>query len=243
MKRLIIIVLLLIITPLTTLADEVSIKFHFKLGFLKGGEAILTIKDTTFNGKAAINYRAVGRTTGLANALYSVYDIYETTVDAETLLPLKSIRNVKEGSYKRYNEALFFHDIDSIHTTRSGWKKMPDNCVDILSVFFYFIEHNDPGKMHSGDAVILPTYNADKINMVAVKFLREKRINTSVGKIDTYVLNPSVISKFLDKHDGIKCYMSKKNKMIVYADLDLTFGSLKAVLKSYKINGVEQKFK
>ena len=242
MIRLATIFLLLFLVIQSVSGKEQVVRFNLKFGFVKGGEAEMTIKDTTFNGKPAIHYHVLGKTTGLANKLYGVYDIYETTVDAETHLPVKTIRNVKEGNYRRYNETLFYHDIDSINSQRSGWREVPDNLVDIISVFFYFVHRNPFEQLQPGDGVVYPTINAEKISDVSIKFLREEQIKTDVGNIDAYVLTPTVRKgKVLKRSDGVRFYLSKETKIPVYIEFDMRVGSLKAVLKSYKIDGIEQR--
>lgn len=222
-------------------AKEERIRFNLKFGFLKGGEAELTVTDTVFNGRPAIHYHVLGRTTGLADKLYGVYDIYETYVDAETHLPVKTIRNVKEGSYRKYNETMFFHDADSIYSQRSGGRKVPHNLVDIISVFFYFVHTQSIDQMSPGDGVSYPTLNADKISDITVRYFREEVVDTDIGKIDCYVLNPSVHKgKVLEKSDGIRFYMSKEKKLPVLITFEMRVGALKAVIKSHTIDGVEQ---
>ena len=223
------------------LATEYRIRFNLKFSLFKGGEAELTITDTVYNGKPAIHYHMLGQTTGLADKLYGVYDIYETTVDAETYLPLKTIRNVKEANYRRYNETYFFHDKDSIYSQRSGGRKVPENLVDIISVFFYFVHNHAIDQMAPGDGITYPTINADKISDVSVRFLREEQVETEIGNVDSYVLNPSVRKgKVLDRPNGIYFYMSKEKKLPVLIIFEMRVGALKAVIKSYTIDGVEQ---
>jgi hypothetical protein len=244
MKHLLTIFLVLLIFSQSALAKEERIKFHVKFGFIKGGVVVMVVKDTVFNDRAAIHYSIDGRTTGITNAIYRVHDIYETTVDAETYLPLKAIRSIKEGSYKRYNETLFYHNIDSLHSQRKGWSEMPNNLVDIISGFFYFINRNPFSNLQAGDAVAYSIYHADKIMDVKIKYLREETIKTDIGKINCLVLSPLIDKgKMFNRSDGIKIYISKENKSLVYIVLETTFGSLKAVTKHYSIDGVEQSIK
>lgn len=241
MNRILIILIAFACSAHSLAANEVSIKFYLKFGFVKGGEAEMTISDTVFNGNPAIHYHVMGKTTGLANKLYGVYDIYETYVDAETRLPVKTIRNVKEGSYRRYTETLFYHDVDSINSTRSGWRAVPNDLLDLVSVFFYFVHKNPFENLQSGDAVIYPTINADKISDVAVRYLRDEKIETDVGEVECHVLTPTVRKgKVLEKSDGVRFFLAKNEKIPVYIEFDMRVGSLKAVLKEYKIDGVEQ---
>ncbi|WP_321997598.1 DUF3108 domain-containing protein [Draconibacterium orientale] len=225
-------------------AEDVSVTFNLKFSFVKGGEAEMTISDTVFNGQPAIHYHVMGKTTGLANKLYGVYDIYETYVDTETRLPVKTIRNVKEGNYRRYTETLFYHDVDSINSSRSGWRAVPDDLLDLVSVFFYFVHKNPFENLQPGDAVTYPTINADKISDISIKYLRDEKIKTDVGEVDCHVLTPTVRKgKVLEKSDGVRFYLAKEKKVPVYIEFDMQVGSLKAVIKHYKINGVEQTLK
>src|SRR5690606_14626455 len=127
MKKSGIIFALILVFSFTSEAKKEKIKFNLKFGFIKGGEAELIISDTIFNNTKAIHYFLEGRTTGFTDKLFGVNDIYETTVDANNRLPLKSVRNIKEGKYRWYNETLYFHDIDSIKSQKSGWRSVPNN--------------------------------------------------------------------------------------------------------------------
>lgn len=212
-----------------------------KFGFIKGGEARLIISDTIFNNKTAKHYYLKVRTTGLTDKLFGVNDIYETTVDAETMLPLKVIRNIKEQKYTWYNETLFYPEIDSINSQRTGWREVPDNLTDIVTVFFYFVQKHLMDNIEAGENVTLPTFHADKISDVSIKFIGEEKISTDLGKIDCFVLSPRVDKgKLLNRSDGLKCYISKEKKIPVSFEFDMRVGALRAVLKSYKIDGEEQ---
>lgn len=244
MKQFITVLFVFLFLTQSVWAKDEKMHFHVKYGFIKGGEVDMYIKDTVFNGKPAIYYKIDGRTTGVTNAIYGVREIYETIVDAESLLPQKAIRDVKEGNYTRYNETLFYHDIDSLHSQRKGWREMPHNLVDIISGFFYFLNKNPFDDIHAGDAVPYSVYHADKILDISIKFLREEIIKTDIGKSNSYVLSPQFSAgKMFSRSDAIKVYISKEKKIPVYLELETVFGSLKAKMKSYTIDGVEQKTK
>ncbi len=225
----------------TVSAKEKRIRFNLKFGFIKGGEAEMIITDTTFNGNPAIHYHVIGKTTGLANTLYNVNDVYETIVDAKTHLPLKAIRNIKEQKYRWYNETLFYHDRDSLNSQKSGWREMPENMVDIISSFFYFVETNNIDEMDINKEVLLASFHADKIDTVSIKYLGINTIKTDLGNIETYVLTPSIDKgKLLKRSDGLTFFISREQKIPVMLEFDMQVGALRAVLKSYKIDGVEQ---
>jgi hypothetical protein len=241
MKKIIGISLFVFLLVQTVAAKKERILFDLKFGFAKGGEADFTITDTIYKGLPAIHYYMVARTTGITDKLFEVNDIYETIVDAKTLLPLKSIRNIKEGKYRWYNETFFFHDIDSLNSNKTGWIATPDNLVDIISVFFYFINHHLFNKIETGSIVTLPTYHGDKISDVSIKYVGESKVKTDLGEINTYVLVPSVDKgKLLNRSDGVRFFISKEKKIPVQLEFDMKLGQLKALLRSYKIDNVEQ---
>lgn len=241
MKKIFVIFLLHLIVSTAVFAKKESISFDLKFGIIKGGEAQFIISDTTFNGKKAIQYYMIGRTTGLTDKLFGINNIYETTVDAETRLPLKAIRNIKEKKYRWYNETLFYHDIDSINSQRSGWQKAPDNLVDIISVFFYYINKHLIEDIETSEKITFPTFHADKISDVLVKYIGQENVETDMGEIYCYVLAPQVDKgKLLNRADGLKFFISKEKKVPVLLEFDMRVGVLRAVLKSYKIDGVEQ---
>ena len=241
MIKTIIIFLSLFLLTQTISAKEKIVRFNLKYGFIKGGEAEMIIIDTVFNGKPAISYCFKGKTTGITNAIYGVNDTYTTIVDAKTNLPLKAVRDIKENNYRWFNETYFYHDIDSLNSERTGWREMPEDMVDIISSFFYFVKEYNMDEMDTNEIKVLSSFHADKIDTIAIKYLGIKRVKTNLGKIDTYVLVPSVDKgKLLMSSDGLRFFISKELNIPVMLEFDLKVGALRAVLKSYKIDGVEQ---
>ena len=177
------------------------------------------------------------KTTGLADKLYKVYDIYETVANPDNMLPHLSIRNIKERKYRYYNEVTYHRDIDSIYSQRSGWHESPENLVDILTVFFYFTNEKLIESVDHGETVTLPTMHADEINNINIKFLGFETIKTKLGKLECYVLSPQVKKgKLLKRSDGVKFYITKKDRIPVLLEFDMKVGSLKAILKGYDAN-------
>jgi len=241
MFKSIIISVFLILLIQSVSAKKETLFFDLKYGFAKGGEAVLTISDTTFNGSPAIYYHMIGYTTGISEMLFGIKDIYETIVDAKTHLPLKTIRNIRENKYRWYNETYFYHDIDSINSNKTGWNAVPNNLTDFLSVIFYYINNHLVNETNQGTTVTLPNYHAGKVSDITIKYLGDKKIKTALGEINTSIVISNIDKgKVLDSAEGIRFFISKDNKIPVALEFDLTVGELKAILKNYKINNIEQ---
>ena len=215
--------------------------FDLKLGFVKGGEAILTIRDTSFNGKKAVDYHLKGYTTGITDKIFKVDAIYESTVDAKSYLPYRSVRNIKERKYRYYNEVFHYHDKDSIFSEKTGWAKVPDNLTDILTVFFYFAKNNMIDDIGKGKTVVLPTLNGHEVQNIKIRFNGYEMLETPMGPLESMVLSPVVDKgKVLKRSDGLKFYISKDSHIPVQLDFETKAGTLRAILVSYRINGKEQ---
>lgn len=217
------------------------IVFNLRFGIVKSGEAVMLIEDTLYNGNEAINYHLKGKSTGITGRLYPLNDLYESTIDATTYLPYRSVRNVREQNYRYFNEALFFQDIDSVYSRKSGWVKVPDNTTDFLTVFFYFIKRGLINEINNGKTVSLPTWHGHEVKEIRIKFQGFETIETKMGEVECYVLSPVVDKgKVLRRSDGLRFYISKQDKIPVRLDFETKLGTLSAVMESYRINGREQ---
>ena len=98
--------------------------------------------------------------------------------------------------------------------------------------------------MQQGLQVTLPTYHADDISDVTVKYLGDDWLDTSNGRVECYVLAPVVDKgKVLKRSDGMKFYVSKETKLPIMLEFDMRVGALRAEMQSYKVNGEEQAFR
>ena len=94
-------ILLSILTFTTASAQEESFQdgewFKFKLsysGFLKAGNATLSVKETTLQGKPVFHVVGKGWTTGAIKWFFKVKDRYESYFDKKTIVPYKFIREI-----------------------------------------------------------------------------------------------------------------------------------------------------
>jgi hypothetical protein len=215
--------------------------FDLKLGFVKGGEAVLVIKDTAFNGHPAKLFHLKGRTTGITDKIFNVNNEYESIIDAGTYLPYKAIRNARERKYRYYNEVFFYNETDSIYSVKTGWMKVPHNLTDFLTVFFYFVKQNMFSEMDQKKSIELPTIHGHDVQLIKIKYGGIEMVESKMGMVECYVLSPLVEKgKVLRRADGIKLYISKEDKVPIQLDFETKVGTLRAILESYKINGREQ---
>jgi len=215
--------------------------YDLKLGFIKGGEAVMVIRDTVFNGRDAVYYHLKGKTTGVTDKIFNVNNEYESIIDEETYLPYKAVRNAKEKKYRYYNEAYFYQDRDSVYSEKSGWMKVPHHTTDFLTVFFYFLKYNNLNDIGQDRTLAIPTLHGHEVKLIKIRFSGTEMVETKMGMTECYAISPLVEKgKVLRRADGIKLYISKEYNVPLQLDFETKAGTLKAVLQSYKINGKEQ---
>ena len=219
-----------------------EMEYVLRFGFIKGGKATLIAENEKINKKQAIHYRMRGRTTGIVDKIYEVNDVYESWVDPETYLPVKSIRNVKEQKYRFYDEVTYDHINDSLFSLKSGRKKVPEKINDLVSVFFYIRQNQYFEDLLAGKKVQIPVYHGDDLFMMELEYIGIEFIDTKIGRKECYVVSPKVPKgKLLKGSNDLKIYITKdKNRLPIYAEFELVLGALKCELNSYKINGVNQ---
>src|SRR5689334_18369025 len=70
--------------------------------YIEAGNATFTSKLETINNRPVYHITGEGKTHSSYELFYKVRDKYETYIDTATMQPLKFIRNVNEGGYKKY---------------------------------------------------------------------------------------------------------------------------------------------
>lgn len=238
--------LLLLAFAIQLKADPLEeMEYVLRFGFIKGGKATLIAEKDKINKKPAIHYRMRGRTTGLVDKIYEVNDIYESWVDPETGLPIKSVRNVREQKYRFYDEVTYDHENDSLFSQKAGRIKVPEKINDLVSVFFYIRKNQYFDDLLAGKQVQLPVYHGDDLFLMELKYLGIETIHTKIGRKECYVVSPKVPQgKLLKGSDDLKIYITKdENRLPIYAEFELVLGALKCELESYKIGGVNQMVK
>jgi hypothetical protein len=109
--------------------EKISYNIHY--GVITGGIATLELYNDTINERTCWHSKLIAKTTGITDAIYRVLDIYESCIDPFSELPVKSVRNIREGRYRKYNVVMFDHktrpdsailtsDLTGVHITPPG---------------------------------------------------------------------------------------------------------------------------
>lgn len=219
--------------------EQLVYSMHY--GFINGGSAGLYVREAVINGKKVFHAKALAKTEGLTDRLYKVRDVYESYFDPNTGLPIKSIRNIREADYRKYNEVRYYHDSNMVHSKLKGEKVVPDNIFDMLSGF-YFARKELFTDLKKEQIVEINTYFDDEVYPLKIRYKGCEVIETEFGEISCLKFMPVVEpGRVFDTEDDLEIWISDdKNKIPVRVQLNLFIGSAKCELISY--SGLAHKF-
>jgi hypothetical protein len=218
-----------------------SVTYSIHYGIITGGMATLDLKKEVLNGNEVWHSKMLAKTTGVADAIFKVLDIYESYINPETELPVKSIRNIHEGRYRKYNEVLFDHqtraDSAILTSDLTGVHIAPQGIHDIISCFYYFRNHILPyeSNLKKGELITITTWFCDELYPIRLKYVGIDDVKTKAGRIKCYKFNP-VTEKgrlFKTEEDVSFWFSADKNFLPVQIRFNIFVGAFTVELVSY----------
>jgi hypothetical protein len=209
--------------------------YTVKFGPIVGGTASIYIKQTHFNNIPVYHSVAEGKTVGVAEKLYSVKDVFESYFDINTGLPHKLVRDVKEGNYKKHEEAWFNRKNNTAYSLRKDTTiQVPSEIMDMVSLI-YFIRSVNYNHLKPGDVIKTITYFDDEIFPFEIRYKGKEDVKTKYGKIRCHRFDPVVEpGRMFESEDDMQIWMSDdKNVIPVKVRFDLLVGSLRMELEQF----------
>jgi hypothetical protein len=219
-----------------------SVYYSVHYGPITAGEATLELKPAIYKGMNVWHTKLLGKTTGMADAIFKVVDIYESYIDPETELPVFTIRNIREGRYRKYNEVIFDHktrtdsailtsDLTGIHIAQKG-------IHDILSCFYHFRDNIMPDikELNEGEIITIMTWFTDELYPVRLKYIKTEEVKTKLGKIKCYKFNPVTETGrlFKTEEDVSFWFTADKNYLPIKIRFDIFVGAFTVEITNYE---------
>jgi hypothetical protein len=213
--------------------EELTYLLHY--GFINGGYGSFTLQQQFFGGRDVFHAAARAKTSGLADKLFKVVDIYESYFDVKTNLPVMAIRNISEGSYKYYSECLFNHNENKVKSSKNGEHKIPESTLDMASTLFY-IRRIDFSKFKGGEIVSINTWFSDEIFPFYIVFKGRENVKIGIGTFKCLKFVPIVEpGRIFKENDDMSIWLSDdENKIPIQIKFEMVVGSFKCDLISYK---------
>ncbi|MDO6743147.1 DUF3108 domain-containing protein [Tenacibaculum soleae] len=208
-------------------------------GFLKAGNATLSLKEESLKGKKVLHATAKGWTTGMIKWFFKVNDNYQSYFDKQTGKPYLFKRKIDEGGYKKNKQIAFNQQKNTAHIQDFIKQKATTvkavNVQDMISAFYFLRKHNLK-KMKKGEEIKIDMFFDGKTNPFKLRFLGKETIKTKFGKIKTLKFRPFVqAGRVFKAKESVTIWITADdNKVPVKIKASLSVGSLRAELDAYK---------
>lgn len=222
--------------------------FKFEMsysGFLKAGNATLSLKDKTLDGKPVYHVVGKGWTTGPVKWLFKVKDRYESYFDKETGVPYKFIRKIDEGGHTKDIEIDFNQKEKKAIVTNKKRKEVKtitteQDVQDMVSMYYHLRNSIDIAALTKGDEIQTNMFFDEENYGFKLKYLGmetiEVDINGSEVSVKTVKFRPYVMAgRVFKEEESLTLWVSAdKNKIPLKIKADLAVGSLRADLVEFK---------
>jgi hypothetical protein len=209
--------------------------FYSLMGiYINAGSANFTISLEHLNNKPA--YRVVG--TGSSNSSYDwifkVRDRYESYIDTANLQPLKFIRNIDEGGYKKYENITFNQEANTA-TTPNGIFKVPNCIQDVLSSIYY-ARNIDFNRYKPEDKIPFAMFLDNEVYNLYIKYMGREVVKTKYGKFRAIKFKPLLVKGTLFQGgEKMTVWVSDDaNHIPLRIESPIVVGSIKVDMMQYR---------
>lgn len=216
--------------------EVVTFKVYYStLGaYIGAGEAVFTTTLERFNGKTVYHHIGEGKTYSFFDNFFKVRDRYETYVDTTSLLPLKFIRNIDEGGYKKYNNVTFNQSANTAAST-NGVFPITDCMQDVMSMVYY-ARNIDFSKYKVDDKIPFDMFLDDEVFHLYIRYAGKEKIKTRYGRFNAIKIKPLLIKgTIFEGGEKMTAWISDDpNHIILRVESPISVGSIKVDMMSYK---------
>lgn len=216
--------------------EEVSFTVYYAVAgiYVNAGNAVFTTTLETLNNRPVYHIIGDGKTNSSYDWVYKVRDKYETYIDTGTLQPLKFIRNVNEGGFKKYENISFNRNANTAITTE-GVFKVPDCVQDVLSAVYY-ARSIDFNKFNVGDKITFPMFLDNQVYNMYIRYLGKEDVKTKYGKFKAIKFKPLLLEGTIFKGgESMTVWVSDDaNHIPLRIESPIVVGKVKIDMMGYK---------
>jgi hypothetical protein len=217
-------------------AGETSVfRVYYTLGvYIAAGEASFTVTPERLNNRPVYHITGEGKTYSFYDSFFRVRDKYETYMDTASLQPLKFIRNVDEGGYKKYENVTFNRQTNTA-VTNNGVFKTPDCIQDVLSAIFYARNINF-NKYKTDDKIPFTMFLDNEVYNLYIRYMGKETIKTKYGKFRAIKFKPLLVKgTIFEGGEKMLVWVSDDaNHLPLRVESPISVGSIKVDMMNYK---------
>src|SRR6056297_3750342 len=225
--------------------EKLTYVVYYNWGWLwvAAGEVTFTVDSI----KEGYHLRSFGSSYPSYEWFFKINNVYESFIDDENYLPYRSIRDINEGSYSKYEEVVYDRSGQQALTQRGKNKGAPrdttysdiEPCVhDLLSIIYYARSSPWRSDFPSGYEIPVDLFFGKREYNLALTYKERipKQKIKKLGNFDVLRFSPELIKgELFEEGDEANIYVTNDdNKLPVLIESPLSVGKVKVVLKEYE---------
>ncbi|MEP6701019.1 MAG: DUF3108 domain-containing protein [Bacteroidota bacterium] len=215
--------------------EEVSFTVYYAVAgiYVNAGNATFTSKLETLNNRPVYHITGDGKTNSSYDWIYKVRDKYESYIDTATMQPLRFIRNVNEGGYKKYQN-ITFNKSTNTAVANEGVFKVPACVQDVVSAMYY-ARNIDFSLLRPNDKIPFSMFLDNEVFNLFIRYLGKETIKTKYGKFNAIKIKPLLIKGtiFEGGEDMTVWVSDDSNHIPVRVESPIVIGKVKIDMMSY----------
>ena len=208
--------------------------FYTVMGaWFHAGTAKFTTVLEKLDNKPVWHFTGTGETLSSYDWIYKVRDSYESYVDTTTMQPIKFVRNVNEGSYKKH-ENVSFNKSTNTAVAKDGVFKVPDCIQDVVSMVYYARNINFE-KYKVDEKITFDIFLDNQVYHMYMRYMGKETIKTRYGKFRCIKLKPLLLkSSTFEGGEKMTAYLSDDlNHLPIRIESGISVGSVKVDMMMY----------
>lgn len=202
--------------------------------YVNAGHATFSASRKNFQNNDVYHLVGEGVTNSRYDWIFKVRDRYESYFDHEQMQPVKFVRKVEEGDYRKYEEVVF-DQRNKVATTTKGVVKLPHAVQDVVSAL-YFTRNLDFSRFKEGDKINFSMFLDNEVHNMYIRYQGREKIKTRYGTYRAIKLKALLLKgdTFKGGEDMTIWVTDDANHIPVRVESPLTVGSVKVDLMQYQ---------
>jgi Protein of unknown function (DUF3108) len=215
--------------------ESLTYRVYYTLAgvYIAAGEAVFHTNIEQLNGRAVYHVTGEGKTLS-EYFFFKVKDRYETYIDTTTMQPLKFIRNIDEGGFKKY-ENVSFNKAANTTITTDGVFKVPSCVQDVMSAIYY-ARNIDFSKMKPNDTIPFSMFLDNQVYHLYIRYMGKETVKTKYGKFRAIKIKPLLIKgTIFEGGEKMTVWVSDdENHVPLRVESPITVGSVKVDMMEFR---------
>jgi len=216
--------------------EEIGYTVYYAVAgvYVNAGDATFTTKLETMNNKPVYHCVGDGKTNPSYDWIYKVRDKYESYIDTATMQPLRFVRNVNEGGYKKYQN-ITFNKTANTAVANEGVFKVPACVQDVVSAMYY-ARNLDFSQLKPEDRIPFSMFLDNEVFNMYIRYLGREEIKTRYGKFRAIKIKPLLLKgTIFEGGENMTVWVTDDaNHIPVRVESPIVVGKVKVDMMSYK---------